>query len=200
MNAFLEATALIDWHDPAVASVAGRLRGTHDDPASISRRCFEFVRDEIKHSQDHGLSVVTLRASEVLAAGSGFCYAKSHLLAALLRANGIPAGFCYQRLSCDDTGTRHCLHGLNAVLLPEVGWYRVDARGNRRGVDAQFAPPDERLAFLPAAPGEADLPEIWPAPLPIVVQTLSSHATAQALGENLPDLPLWTDRRVLQQS
>ena len=55
---------------------------------------------------------------------------KSHLLAALLRANGIPAGFCYQRLSIDDIGPPFSLHGFNAVWLQEYGWYRVDARGN----------------------------------------------------------------------
>lgn len=95
-------------------------------------------------------------------------------------------------------------HGERQAFLDEAcgedAELRVDARGNRRDLDAQFAPPDERLAFRPAAPGEADLPEIWPAPLPIVVQALSSYATAEALGEHLPDLPLWTDRRVPQQS
>ena len=192
VNAFLEPTDLIDWHDPGVSSAARALRGSDGDPTALSRRCFEFVRDEIKHSQDHRLSVVTLRASEVLTAGSGFCYAKSHLLAALLRANGIPAGFCYQRLRFDEAGTRYCLHGLNAVLLPDSGWYRVDARGNRRDIDAQFAPPDERLAFRPTAPGEGDLPEIWPAPLSIVVDALSAYSTAEALGENLPDVPAVT--------
>ena len=72
VEAFLETTAVIDWHDPAVSAAARRLRGTDGDAVSMSRRCFEFVRDEIKHTQDHRLSVVTLRASEVLAAGSGF--------------------------------------------------------------------------------------------------------------------------------
>ena len=190
VNAFLEPTDLIDWHNPGVSSAARALRGSDGDPTALSRRCFEFVRDEIKHSQDHRLSVVTLRASEVLTAGSGFCYAKSHLLAALLRANGIPAGFCYQRLRFDEAGTRYCLHGLNALLLPDIGWYRVDARGNRRDIDAQFAPPEERLAFYPTAPGEGNLPEIWPAPLSIVVDALSAYSTAEALGENLPDVPL----------
>ena len=90
---------------------------------------------------------VTLKASEVLQHGTGFCYAKSHLLAALLRANGIPAGLCYQRLSVNDTGAPWCLHGLNAVFLEDIGWYRCDARGNRPGVTAAFTPPVERLAF-----------------------------------------------------
>jgi transglutaminase-like putative cysteine protease len=158
------------------------------DPAVVARRCFEWVRDEIKHTSDHGLTAVTCSASEVLREGSGFCYAKSHLLAALLRANGLPAGLCYQRLTLDEAGTAWCLHGLNAVRLPGIGWYRLDPRGNRTGIDAQFVPPTERLAFAIARPGEADLPEIWADPLPLVVDALRTHATADALSAHLPDL------------
>ena len=44
-------------------------------------------------------------------------------------------------------GAPYTLHGLNAILLPEIGWYRVDPRGNRAGVNAQFIPPQEQLAF-----------------------------------------------------
>ncbi len=118
---------------------------------------------------------------------SGYCYAKSHLLAALLRANGIPAGLCYQRLSRDGQGAPYALHGLNATRLPGFGWYRIDPRGNRKGVNAQFAPPVEHLAFAVSLPGEADLPEIFADPLPVVVEALRTHKTTDALWENLPD-------------
>jgi transglutaminase-like putative cysteine protease len=90
----------------------------------------------------------------VLEHGTGLCYAKSHLLAAVLRANGIPAGFCYQRLSRDEPGAPYCLHGLNSVYLPAYGWCPIDARGNKSGVDAQFGPPERRLAFAIQFPGE----------------------------------------------
>ena len=153
-----------------------------------ARRCFEWARDEVRHSSDHRLTVVTCAASEVLRERSGYCYAKSHLLAALLRANGIGAGLCYQRLSLDEEGRRFCLHGLNAVRLPGIGWYRVDPRGNRSGVDAQFIPPTERLAFSLRLPGEVDLPDIRPDPLPVVVDTIRAYDNAELLGENLPDL------------
>jgi transglutaminase-like putative cysteine protease len=109
-------------------------------------------------------------------------------LAALLRANGLPAGFCYQRLSIDGGGAPYCLHGLNAVWLPAVGWYRIDSRGNRADISAQFAPPVEQLAFSPSAPGEADLPEIWADPLPVVVHALRAHVTTDTLSRNLPDV------------
>jgi transglutaminase-like putative cysteine protease len=188
---FLRSTDVIDWHHPAVAGRARELAAGLTDPAAIAARCYAFVRDEIRHTADDGSSVVTCAASEVLQHGSGYCYAKSHLLAALLRANGVPAGLCYQRVSLDEDGTRFCLHGLNAVLLPDVGWFRVDARGNKNGIEAEFSPPVECLAFSIGLPGEADLPEVFADPLPVVVEALRRHRTAAELGENLPDLPLW---------
>lgn len=190
MDQFLRSTTVIDWQHPDVLAQAHSLSGTEADPAMVARRCFEWVRDEIKHSHDHGLSPVTCTASDVLSIGSGYCYAKSHLLAALLRANGIPAGFCYQRLSVEGNGAPYSLHGLNAVLLPEFGWYRVDPRGNRAGVNAQWTPPIEQLAFAPTLTDEADLPEIWADSLPVVVDALTTHDDAQALWHDLPDVVL----------
>jgi transglutaminase-like putative cysteine protease len=195
MKMYLKSTDVIDWEHPNVLAKANTLSNGIGDATIIARRCFEWVRDEIRHSRDYLLSPVTCSASEVLKEGSGYCYAKSHLLAALLRANGIPAGFCYQRLSRDENGAPYSLHGLNAVLLPHIGWYRVDSRGNRAGIDSQFEPPVERLAFPIVLPGEADLPEIWSDPLPIVVEALRTHSSADALWEALPDLELWKSNR-----
>jgi transglutaminase-like putative cysteine protease len=184
---FLDETSVVDWRHPEVYARALELAAGAGDPIEVARRCFSWVRDEIRHSRDHGLQAVTCRASEVLAAGSGYCYAKSHLLAALLRANGIPAGFCYQRLSRDGEGSPYCLHGLNAVYLPTYGWYRVDARGNRADVDAQFIPPVEKLAFPTLLPEESDFKEILAVPLPVVVTALQKHRSADALWHDLPD-------------
>jgi transglutaminase-like putative cysteine protease len=108
-------------------------------------------------------------------------------LAALLRANSIPAGFCYQRLSIDDRGAPYSLHGFNAVHLPEIGWYRVDARGNKAGVDAQFTPPAECLAFRLNFPEERDFPEVLENPLPVVVSALRRYRSWKTLYRNLPD-------------
>lgn len=44
-------------------------------------------------------------------------------LAALLRANGVPAGLCYQRLTVAADGSPYCLHGLNAVYLKQHGLF-----------------------------------------------------------------------------
>ena len=100
----------------------------------------------MEHSVDFERHAVTCRASEVLAERTGFCYAKSHLLAVLLRANEIPAGFCYQRLSVNDDGAPYCLHGLNAVYLDDYGWYRIDAR--KYGFDQSKLLPAHRVARL----------------------------------------------------
>jgi transglutaminase-like putative cysteine protease len=184
---FLKATEVIDWTDPLVSSKARELSAGLTEAEDIARRCFEWVRDEIQHSFDFKRNPVTCRASDVLAAGTGYCYAKSHLLAALLRANRIPTGFCYQRLSIDDNGAPFSLHGLNAVHLPEIGWYRVDCRGNKMGVDAQFTPPLERLAFRLVFPEERNFSEILSDPPLIVITALRTFRTWDELYRNLPD-------------
>ena len=187
---FLRATSIIDHDHPAVAAKARALRDTLSEPIAIAHACFLFVRDEISHSVDARANPLTCRASEVLAHGTGYCFAKSHLLAALLRANFIPAGLCYQRLSIDDTGPPFTLHGFNAVHLPGIGWHRIDPRGNKPGVHSDFTPPVEMLAYSPKLPGEADLPEIWADPLPVVIEGLTTSRTWDGFLANLPDVPL----------
>lgn len=188
MEAYLRSTDVIDWKTPSVFKLGRSLSiGT---PLQTAQRCFEWVRDEIKHSYDFRLNPVTCSASEVLQAGTGFCYAKSHLLAALLRANRIPTGLCYQRLSQEAADGPYCLHGLNAVYLPEFGWYRVDARGNKSNVDAQFVPPVEQLAFNLSYEGEANFPIIYTDPLPEIVSALRTYPTYDQLADNLPDIRL----------
>ncbi|MEW8257952.1 MAG: transglutaminase family protein [Candidatus Thiodiazotropha taylori] len=108
----------------------------------------------------------------------------------MLRANGIPAGLCYQRLTIEDDKPPFCLHGLNAVYLPEFGWYRIDARGNKEGVEAQFTPPREQLAFPVVVQGEADFSEVWPEPLMEVVRVLTESETYQEVADNLPDIDI----------
>ena len=197
MNKYLEATEYIDWEDPAIVTQAKILAEGSSSLEETTRKCFEFVRDEIKHSWDYKLNPVTYKASDVLNHGTGYCYAKSHLLAALLRANNIPAGLCYQRLTITDIPP-FCLHGLNAVYLKQFGWYRLDARGNKQGVSAEFCPPIEKLAFPIATQGEADLPEIWAEPLPMVVQILKKYKTVQEVANNLPDIELVTANKSIQ--
>lgn len=182
---YLGACEVIDFRAPNVTEMAQQL--SMREAMQTAERCFHFVRDEIKHTADFKLAPITCRASDVLEHGTGYCYAKSHLLCALLRANQIPAGLAYQRLSLDGAGPPFCLHGLNAVYLPDFGWYRLDPRGNREGIDSRFAPPREYLAFATQFEGECDLPRIYAAPRAEVVAALTQYDTWQALDDHLPD-------------
>jgi transglutaminase-like putative cysteine protease len=190
MEEYLRSSEVIDWQHPAVMECAKQIALEFETPMAIAQACFEWVRDEIRHSYDYQMNPVTCRASDVIQHKTGYCFAKSHLLAALLRANQIPAGFCYQRLSIDDKGAPYSLHGFNAIDLPEVGWYRVDARGNKEGVNAQFTPPHEQLAFKIQLPDEGDFPVILAEPLRIIVDALQSCKTWDEALRNLPDIPL----------
>lgn len=192
---YLAFSRHIDGDHPAVAKKAAELAKDCSSDEEIVKNCFEFVRDSIKHSGDFKLGPVTCSASDVLSHGTGYCYAKSHLLAALLRANGIPTGLCYQRLAVGAEGPPFCLHGLNAVYLREHGWYRIDARGNKPGVRAEFSPPVETLAFPALANEERDLPEIWAEPLPLIVNVLTVYSSVEAVAQNLPDIEVVTSRR-----
>lgn len=190
MDKYLASSTVIDWQNPEIIKKAKELSQGLDDLTTIAKVCFEYVRDEIKHSNDYKLNPVTCKASDVLKYKTGYCYAKSHLLAALLRANNIPAGLCYQRLTIDDEQPPFCLHGLNAVYLADFGWYRIDARGNKNGVKAEFTPPVEKLAFPIVIKGETDFQEVWPEPLPEIVAVLESSSTFDEVLANLSDIDI----------
>ncbi len=190
MQRFLSPSKYINFDDAQISALARSLARGATSEKELIRLCFEFVRDEIHHSSDFKLNPITCKASDVLRHKTGYCYAKSHLLAALLRANGIPTGLCYQRLSVGDGGAPYCLHGLNAVYLQDLGWYRIDARGNKPGVNAQFSPPNETLAFVIKEPQERDLPEIWAEPLTVVVEALERYDSYDQVLANLPDVAL----------
>jgi hypothetical protein len=188
VNEYLAHSEIIDWRTSSVISKAQTLANGASDDELVAERCFIFVRDHIRHSRDHRIPVVTLSASSVLHHRAGYCYAKAHLLAALLRACDIPAALCYQRLQLSATDPRFTLHGLNAVFLRRHGWYRLDARGNKPGVDAQFCPPAERLAFHPKELGERELPGLFAEPLGSIVSVLSQSTSEDDVYSALPDV------------
>jgi transglutaminase-like putative cysteine protease len=195
MKEYLASSKYIDFDHPLVKEKANALAKNASDELSLAQACYEFVRDEIQHSWDYKKNPVTCKASDVLIHGTGYCYAKSHLLAALLRANGIPAGLCYQRLSIgDDVGPPYSLHGLNAVYLADFGWYRIDARGNKNNVSAAFCPPKEVLAYPVRRLPEYNFPEIYAEPLPVVIHALETNLDVESVHANLPDMDVESTR------
>ena len=191
MRLYLESSEFIDSDNKNIKDQAKFLANNQSADYKIAQSCFEYVRDKIKHSWDYKLNPVTCKASEVLKYKTGYCYAKSHLLAALLRANNIPAGLCYQRLSLNKKANSFCLHGLNAVYLKNYGWYRIDPRGIFSGINtAGFNPPHEKLAFQINDTLEADFLEIWHEPLKLVTDILTSKKTFLEVYQELPDVQI----------
>jgi len=189
INDYLLSDAVIDWQDPAIREKALELTRSLPDEVAKARCLYEWVRDAIPHSHDAGFDRVTCSASEVLQYGTGICFAKSHLLAALLRAVGIPAGFCYQVLRLDPPiDDEPVLHGFNAIYLAPLNkWIRVDARGNTNGINAQFNDKKEQLAF--AMDPEADefiYEAIFAAPVSSVVERLKMYTSLDDLWQDLP--------------
>lgn len=183
-STYLERDDAIETDAPQVIQLGAALRADHPDDGAFTRAAFEWVRDRITHSVDARDPRITVSATEVLRDGTGLCFAKSHLLAAVLRSQGIPAGLCYQRLR-DEHG--HVLHGLVAVHLAD-NWHRLDARGNKPGVDAQFRLGREQLAFRVDAAGEMDYPRVYAQPAEVVLVALRGAEDALSLCEGgLPD-------------
>jgi transglutaminase-like putative cysteine protease len=184
LTAYLRCSEYIDFDHAGIQAFLSSIRRTARTEIETAHDLFSFVRDEIAHSADIRGRRVTRRASEVLEYREGLCYAKSHLLAALLRGAGIPAGICYQKLTWGDTPEDgHCLHALNTIYLStEHRWIRVDARGNRPGIDAQFSLDEERLAY-PIRPehGEFDYRVNHAQPHPVVIEALERHDDCQVL-------------------
>jgi hypothetical protein len=171
---YIKKNEIIDYDNKLIVAKCLELENGTEDEINLIKKIYEFVRDDIHHSGDIGEQRVTCTASEVLEFGHGICCAKSHLLASMLRFFGIPAGFCYQKLCSSQEINKKVLHGLNAVYIKDFEkWVRLDARGNKPGVDAQFCIDKEKIAWpVNKKLGEEDNPIILKEPNRIVVEIL----------------------------
>jgi transglutaminase-like putative cysteine protease len=185
---YLTSSFAIDWQHPDIIHRAKQITLGLDNDIARAQSLFEWVRDKIPHSRDIDADIVTFTASEVLMQGTGICYAKSHLLAAMCRSIGIPAGLCYQTCVDDPPDSSLVLHGLNAIYLAQIDrWIRVDPRGNTGEIDARFSLTAERLAFPPNPDlGEFMYAEIWSEPVPEIVEVLTKFTSRRKLWPHLP--------------
>lgn len=189
LSDYLKEDDVIDYSDESITQLADELYKKADSETEYIKAAFEFVRDEVSHSADINEDMITCSASEVLIARHGICFAKSHLLAALLRCKSIPTGFCYQKLTFgDETSPVLVYHGLNGVYLNEYKkWIRLDARGNKSKINAQFSIDEEQLAYLVRTEkGEEDGLVIYPAPDVKILEKLKNNKTRTALWNDLP--------------
>lgn len=172
-NDYLECSEIIDCESFEIQEIAGNLTCGAENEVDLVKRIYEFVRDDIYHSIDIGSNKVIYIASDVLKYKHGLCFAKSHLLAAILRSLDIPTGFCYQKLEFDEG---FGLHGLNAVFIKGINrWIRLDARGNENGINAQFSLDKEILAYSPNKENrEVYFPIIYAEPNKTVIRILQN--------------------------
>ena len=191
VDEYLSVSKYINWNDDSIISKAEEFKQKCTDEISLVKAIYEFVRDEIKHSWDVQDRRVTRSATEVLEQGIGICWAKANLLAALLRACEIPAGICYQRLTLGATSeNKFGIHALNAVYIKSLDkWIRLDARGNKAGIDAQFDLEKEKLAYSVSRDlGEEDYRIVYARPSDKLMKVLEDSTDAIYMCLNcLPD-------------
>ena len=159
MKEYLIETKSIDYMNPHIQEKVQELKDQSCDDADYIKRAYIFVRDEIPHSWDIQTNIVSRTASDALINKTGICWTKSCLLAALLRANGIPSGISYQLLTiAEDDSLGHIVHALNTVYIEDSNkWIRLDARGNVGNEDDEFSLEKDCLAFSPRSEfGEID--------------------------------------------
>lgn len=192
LNAYLQDKEPAGFLSAAVQELIKKFSTDNKNTVEKARAVYEYVRDWFPHTFDIGANEVSVTAEDVIRNGHGICYAKSHLLAALMRGLGIPCGFCYQLLILDDEVRPYLIiHALNAIYITikdgKSKWIRLDARGNKDGVDAQFSLNNEKLAF-PIRPqlNEKDYEIIFAEPNVNVINALKTSKTAAQLIENLP--------------
>lgn len=185
---YLEDTIVVDWQTPAVMEQARRLAEGCASDLERARSIFEFVRDEIPNSLDHDTDVVTCSASDVLREGTGTSYAKCHLLAALLRARGIPAGFGYQRVRRSQGAGGHVLHGFVGAWLAEPGrWVGLDARGDTETIRTRFDIDEPSLAHAPdVEDGEETQPTLHARPIKRVIELLDRADSLKRIYMHMP--------------
>ena len=117
---YLKCDDVVDFDKPEVKALADKLFAEAEGGTDFVRRAYEYVRDTFPHSADINADEIAVSASDVLKTGHGICHAKAHLLAAILRSQGVPTGFCYQKLILDDDAAPvYISHGLNGVYLCE---------------------------------------------------------------------------------
>jgi len=131
----LGATDVIEADAPAIRDLADRVtEGAEGSEAA--RLLFEWVRDEIRYDMAPDVEGrEDWCATSTLERGAGFCQQKAVLLAALLRARGIPSAIVMQDLLDHKIPDRYVeligsqrleVHGLTCAYL-DGRWVRLDA-------------------------------------------------------------------------
>lgn len=152
VNESLAPTWFVNWQAEEILGLAREIAGSGGDDVERACRLFYAVRDGIRYTAYQiELARESLRATSVLAAGTGWCVSKSVLLAALCRASGIPCRLGYADV-CNHMATKKLLdflgtnvfyyHGFNEIYL-RGKWVKATVAFNRTLCEkARLAPLD----------------------------------------------------------
>lgn len=186
---YLISSDIIDYQNLNIIEKTNQIIKTLTSSIDKIKNIYVWVRDNIPHSKDINSDIVTCKASDVLNKGTGICYAKSHLLAAMLRLIKIPTGFCYQLLKKDPPFSGFVLHGLNAIYIKNKNkWILVDSRGNTGIINAQFNIDSYQLAFeMDENAGEFIYNKIFFKPVDKVIIILNKYNNRNEMWKYLPD-------------
>lgn len=188
--AYLQCDSYVDFDNPIVADKALELTRNCKQQIEKIEAIYYFVRDEINHTWDAKDSTITISASQVLELKTGISYSKANLLAALMRANKIYTGFCYQRIKRFSYDDKLALHAMNAVFIEDINrWVRLDARGNNYEFNADFSLNETRLGYnIRPELGEYEFDDLIAVPLPSTMAVLEKSTNAIKMYYNdLPD-------------
>lgn len=154
LNEFLTENEFIDFSHPKIQEVVKEIKDkAPNNELELTKIAYHFVQDKVSHVMDIAKTdpkiwqaKPNLKASDVLQNDNAFCYGKSNLLTAILRALGIPCGFSDQLLMLDEElSNRKIIHTVNSVYLKSLKkWIRLDTRGNGLG---SFSTEEEKLAY-----------------------------------------------------
>lgn len=188
MQKFLAETDYIDYNAQIIKEKVAELFADEMQDVKKAELAYLFVRDNIAHSFDCNATVITSKASDVLKYKTGICHAKANLLAALLRSQNIPVGFCFERLTLsEDDSIGYCVHGYNAVYV-SGRWIKLDARGNKEGVNAEFSIDQPCLAYSPREEFEEYFfPGIYANPHTEAMVMLEHAKSLQDILDHFPD-------------
>ena len=115
----IQPTTFVDSDAPAVVAFARAAAGGRAGARERAVALYYAVRDTVAYTPYCDFRAPeTYRASAVLAKGAGFCVGKAAVLAAVARAEGIPA-----RLAFADVRNHLCTPRLRALVGGDVFYY-----------------------------------------------------------------------------
>lgn len=139
--ACLRPGRFVDSDHPEIVAYARRVVGDTEDEVEKARRLYLAVRDDLTYDPYRlGLEPEDLMASRTLAQGYGFCVTKAAVLAAVARAQDIPARLGYADVKNHLTTPRlrkamgtdvFAYHGYTDLYL-RGGWVKATPAFNRR--------------------------------------------------------------------